>query len=244
MPGTCPGEDGVPYSLWRLDPVAVAYVFAALLRHLSVAPVQVCRKAPHCVQMLVFIPKIAGAMTAEEHRPLALPWTWIRILAKIAFVQASSHRTRSIYKDAVLTSSVLVTHDGPVPLEPQMYAAYTRIRDHNTGTTRLTSHLHHASQGQAPINKVLHGCVRDPNQKLIRKDLDPRVRDVSKRVHERVYRPEMRGPVGHVRMDSRLGLAWQGTRGQQETIAPRENEVSEVDCNRAQRRYQTAHKRL
>ncbi len=80
LKGASPGVDGVPYGVWGLMPILMA-----LFQLLSSTPWRIQAETPTLVQLLVYVQKIDQARTAEEMRPLALPWTWIRIWAGITF---------------------------------------------------------------------------------------------------------------------------------------------------------------
>ena len=66
MPGTSPGEDGIPYSFWKLHAVGVATVFHAVFQLLAAVPWWVDDATPTLVQMLVFIPRPQGRRALKK----------------------------------------------------------------------------------------------------------------------------------------------------------------------------------
>ena len=82
-PDTAQGEDGLPYALYRLAPQAAAKMFEQIIADLA-------NGGPHGAlhtweQLLVWIPKTQNASTPEDMRPLGLPPTMIRLIAKVLY---------------------------------------------------------------------------------------------------------------------------------------------------------------
>ena len=82
-PDAAPGEDGIPYALYRLVPEVSATIMSHVLEDLAGAgdPSDLVTWE----QLLVWIPKHPAATTPEEMRPLGLPTTFVRTMCVVLY---------------------------------------------------------------------------------------------------------------------------------------------------------------
>ena len=75
------GIDGLPYELWQLCPLGVATCLYHTFKLLRDHPMQCTIQFLESMDVVVFIPKAAGATAASAQRPLAIPTTLLRLFS-------------------------------------------------------------------------------------------------------------------------------------------------------------------
>ncbi len=144
-PDTAPGLDGIPYAFWRLFYQITARLILNFILQIQTTPEEAWANLAPTVQMLVWIPKIEGADTAEQMRPLALPDTFIRILAKLLSHIFSLHMVPHMNQSQALVSDT-----------PEAQWNFERAQHFlNTGQILTRKGMRHTSNTQRGRSLVL-----------------------------------------------------------------------------------------